>query len=188
MPRPTKDGLYRDKSSPYWYCRWHDSNGDLHRRSTNQADSNAAMQVYNSLRIASNGKPDTATPLTVDTVLNIYHHERGHRLKGQKGYESSKVSILNFWSGVKWAELSRKGSDKPPEEPQRRQLQRAWISAGCDEVGACQGQGSPQKLAPPRAPSHLHAHIGKADEHLQALENCCRAGVRPFDGHEVGNL
>lgn len=112
MPRPTKDGLYRDKSSPYWYCRWHDSNGDLHRRSTNQADSNAAMQVYNSLRIASNGKPDTATPLTVDTVLNIYHHERGHRLKGQKGYESSKVSLLNFWSGVKWAELSRKGSDK----------------------------------------------------------------------------
>lgn len=111
MARPPREGLYRDKASPYWYCRWQDVGGKLHRKSTGKTDQVEAMQVYNSLRIAANCKPDPAAVITVNTVLDVYHEKRGYELKGH-GYSKGKVPLLRFFSGVPWAELGEKGQGK----------------------------------------------------------------------------
>lgn len=116
MPRPPKEGLYKPSDSPYWYCRWYDSDGNLQRKSTGETDQHAANQVYNSLRIANNCKPDPHTPITVNTVLDIYHHERGHELLSQGSYHDSKTALLKFWEGTPWVQLSDRGSTKHVRE------------------------------------------------------------------------
>lgn len=112
MARPPKEGLFKQGGSAIWYCRWHDANGQLHRKSTGKTDELAAGQVYNRLRIAENCKPDTGQPVTVNTVLDIYHRERGHELLSQGGYQDSKAALLKFWDGVLWAALSERGGAK----------------------------------------------------------------------------
>lgn len=106
MPRPTKEGLYRIKTSPYWQCRWYDTHRTIHRNSTGTTDHASAMQVYNSLRIAANCKPSTDTTIMVSTVLNVYHQHRGKHLLGQNGYTKGCAAILKYYDGIPWATLA----------------------------------------------------------------------------------
>lgn len=111
MARPTTAGLFQQNGSAIWYCRWHDDSGKLHRKSTGKTDKTDAEQVYNSLRIAANCKPDPSAIITVNTVLDLYHAKRGYELKG-KGYRDGKRQLIAFFNATPWAELGQKGEGK----------------------------------------------------------------------------
>ena len=75
-----------------------------------------------------------------------------------------------------------------PEDAHEGKLELAGVAAGRDEIGADKGKHRTEKLALPGATLHLAAHIGKADEHLEALQHRGRRRVRPCYCHEVGDL
>lgn len=108
MPRPTREGIYQQAGTPYWYCRFYDKSGKLCRISTGETDQQAAQQVYNRLRIQAGCKPDEAATITVNTILDIYHANHGHKLTG-RGYHTGVTALLRFFDLVPWEELGKRG-------------------------------------------------------------------------------
>ena len=112
MPRPPKEGLYRKDGRPAWYCRFYAPDGTLVRQSTGETDHETALKVYNQRRTAANCKPDDSQPITVNTVLDVYHQHRGQHVKGKNGYAKGRVAILKFYDGIPWSNLSAKSGKR----------------------------------------------------------------------------
>ena len=111
MARPTKEGLFKQAGSPIWYCRWHDNNGILQRKSTGKTDVIEATQVYNQLRLTTHCQPDAATIITVRTILDVYHQYRGYELKG-RAYKAGRKVLETFFYNTPWTELGERGESK----------------------------------------------------------------------------
>lgn len=109
MARPPKDGLFQQNGSAIWYCRWHDADGQLHRRSTGKTDAAQAYQVYKMLRIAAGCKPTQPNQPTVTDILDIYHRERGKHSK-TGGYNYAIQQLTAFYINVEWEDLGKKGN------------------------------------------------------------------------------
>lgn len=109
MPRQPREGLYRDKKTPYWLCRWLDADGKLQRKSTGKLDETEAKQVYQTLRGDTSQLANDV--ITVDAVLELYHDERGYKLKGN-GYRYAVTQLKQFFTQIEWGRLGKKGDPK----------------------------------------------------------------------------
>ncbi len=111
MARPAKEGLYQDKKSKFWYCRFYTPKGKLKRCSTKEVEYNNALAVYKKLRSDAECEPVRGEVITVNTILSSYDHVRGQFLLGQSSYKKGTKQILIFFDGIAWDALKIRGGE-----------------------------------------------------------------------------